>query len=114
MRAPSRWVARPCARATSVASSMRATDWTMPSLVAERLNKEAAVFVTSGTQSNLLALMSHCGRGDEYIVGDQAHCYGWEGGGAAVLGSIQPQVVPMLADGLPDPAAIANAVDQLD
>jgi threonine aldolase len=75
----------------------------LEAMVAERLNKEAAVFVTSGTQSNLLALMSHCGRGDEYIVGDQAHCYGWEGGGAAVLGSIQPQVVPMLADGLPDP-----------
>ncbi len=70
----------------------------LEAMVAERLNKEAAVFVTSGTQSNLLALMSHCGRGDEYIVGDQAHCYGWEGGGAAVLGSIQPQVVPMLAD----------------
>ena len=86
----------------------------LEAMVAERLNKEAAVFVTSGTQSNLLALMSHCGRGDEYIVGDQAHCYGWEGGGAAVLGSIQPQVVPMLADGLPDPAAIANAVKPED
>ena len=57
----------------------------LEAMVAERLNKEAAVFVTSGTQSNLLALMSHCGRGDGYIVGNQAHCYGWEGGGAAVL-----------------------------
>ena len=48
----------------------------LEAMVAERLNKEAAVFVTSGTQSNLVALMSHCGRGDSYIVGDQAHCYG--------------------------------------
>ncbi|MEM8709030.1 MAG: low-specificity L-threonine aldolase [Actinomycetota bacterium] len=82
----------------------------LEAMVAERLGKEAAVFVTSGTQSNLLALLAHCGRGDEYIVGDQAHCYRWEAGGAAVLGSIQPQVVPMLADGLPDPAAIGAAV----
>lgn len=82
----------------------------LEAMVAERLDKEAAVFVTSGTQSNLLALMAHCGRGDEYIVGDQAHCYRWEAGGAAVLGSIQPQVVPMLADGLPDPVAIGAAV----
>ncbi|MEM8708293.1 MAG: beta-eliminating lyase-related protein, partial [Actinomycetota bacterium] len=82
----------------------------LEAMVAERLGKEAAVFVTSGTQSNLLALLAHCGRGDEYIVGDQAHCYRWEAGGAAVLGSIQPQVVPMLADGLPDPVAIGAAV----
>lgn len=79
-------------------------------LVAERLNKDAAVFVTSGTQSNLCALLSHCGRGDEYIVGDMAHAYRWEGGGGAVFGSIQPQTVPMLADGLPDPAAIEAAI----
>jgi len=68
------------------------------------------VFVTSGTQSNLVALLAHCGRGDEYLVGDMAHCYRWEGGGAAVLGSIQPQPIPMLADGLPDPSRIADAV----
>lgn len=82
----------------------------LEAVVAERLGKEAAVFVTSGTQSNLCALLSHCGRGDEYIVGDMAHTYRWEGGGGAVLGGIQPQPVPMLADGLPDPAAIAAAV----
>jgi len=79
-------------------------------LVAERLGKEAALFVPSGTQSNLCALLAHCGRGDEYIVGDAAHTYRWEGGGAAVLGSIQPQTVPMLDDGLIDPDAIAAAV----
>ena len=82
----------------------------LEALVAERLGKEAAVFVTSGTQSNLCALLAHCGRGDEYIVGEMAHTYRWEGGGGAVLGGIQPQPVPMLADGLPDPIAIAAAV----
>ena len=82
----------------------------LEAVVAERLGKEAAVFVTSGTQSNLCALLAHCGRGDEYIVGDTAHTYRWEGGGGAVLGSIQPQPVPMLADGLLDPAAIGAAV----
>jgi threonine aldolase len=82
----------------------------LEAVVAERLGKEAAVFVTSGTQSNLCALLAHCGRGDEYVVGDMAHTYRWEGGGGAVLGGIQPQPVRMLADGLPDPTAIAAAV----
>ena len=58
--------------------------------VAAMLGKEAALFVTSGTQGNLCALLAHCGRGDEYIVGGRAHTYMYEGGGAAVLGSIQP------------------------
>lgn len=67
--------------------------------VAERLGKEAALFMPTGTQSNLAALMSHCERGDEYLVGQMAHTYRWEGGGAAVLGSIQPQPLPQQADG---------------
>jgi threonine aldolase len=67
--------------------------------MAERFGKEAAVFLTSGTQSNLVALMAHCERGDEYIVGQQAHCYRWEAGGAAVLGSIQPQPLNNQQDG---------------
>jgi len=67
--------------------------------VAELLGKEAALFVSSGTQSNLCALMAHCQRGDEYIVGDHAHSFWYEAGGAAVLGSIQPQTVRMLDDG---------------
>ena len=54
--------------------------------IAERLGKQAALFVPSGTQSNLTAIMTHCGRGDEYLVGQMAHTYRWEGGGAAVLG----------------------------
>ena len=71
----------------------------LEAVMAERFAKEAAVFLTSGTQSNLVALMAHCGRGDEYIVGQQAHCYRWEAGGAAVLGSIQPQPLNNQADG---------------
>ena len=67
--------------------------------VAAMLGKEAALFMPTGTQSNLAALMSHCQRGDEYIVGQMAHTYRWEGGGAAVLGSIQPQPLAHQADG---------------
>ena len=67
--------------------------------IAALLGKEAALFVPSGTQSNLVAIMSHCGRGDEYIVGQQQHCYRWEGGGAAVFGSVQPQPLAHAADG---------------
>ena len=67
--------------------------------IAADLGFEAALFMPSGTQSNLCALMSHCQRGDEYLVGQMAHTYRWEGGGAAVLGSIQPQPLPNQADG---------------
>src|SRR5689334_9874909 len=57
--------------------------------VADLLGFPDALFVSSGTQSNLTALLSHCGRGDEYIAGGDAHVYSHEGGGAAVLGGIQ-------------------------
>lgn len=63
------------------------------------LGKEAALFMPTGTQSNLCALMSHCGRGDEVLAGQMAHLYRYEAGGAAVLGSIQPQPLPQQADG---------------
>jgi threonine aldolase len=63
------------------------------------LGKEDALFMPSGTQSNLTALMSHCQRGDEYIVGQHAHTYRYEAGGGAVLGSIQPQPIIHQADG---------------
>jgi threonine aldolase len=63
------------------------------------LGKEDAIFCSSGTQSNLIALMAHCDRGDEYIVGQDAHTYKYEAGGAAVLGSIQPQPILFDADG---------------
>jgi threonine aldolase len=71
----------------------------LQSRIATLLGKEAALFVPTGTQSNLCALMAHCGRGDEYIVGQMAHTYRWEGGGAAVLGSIQPQPLSQQGDG---------------
>jgi threonine aldolase len=71
----------------------------LEALAAEMLGKEAAIFVPTGTQSNLLALLCHCERGDEYIVGQQGHTYKYEGGGAAVLGSIQPQPLDYEADG---------------
>jgi len=67
--------------------------------LAAMLGFEAALFVPTGTQSNLCGLMAHCQRGDEYIVGQMAHTYRWEGGGAAVLGSIQPQPLEHQADG---------------
>jgi threonine aldolase len=67
--------------------------------VAGLLGFEAALFMPSGTQSNLVALMSHCQRGDEYLVGQYAHTYRWEAGGGAVLGSIQPQPLPNQPDG---------------
>jgi threonine aldolase len=71
----------------------------LQSALASTLGFEAALFMASGTQSNLCALMSHCQRGDEYIVGQFAHTYRWEGGGAAVLGSIQPQPLAHAPDG---------------
>jgi threonine aldolase len=74
----------------------------LQAMAAEMLHKEEALFVASGTQSNLLGLMSHCERGDEYIVGQQAHTYRYEAGGAAVLGSIQPQPLDFLPDGTLD------------
>ena len=67
--------------------------------VAELLGFEAALFVPSGTQSNLIGVMTHCARGDEYIVGQEAHTYRYEAGGAAVLGSVQPQPLDNAADG---------------
>ncbi|MBA0212706.1 low-specificity L-threonine aldolase [Pectobacterium brasiliense] len=61
--------------------------------------KEAALFFPTGTQANLVALLSHCQRGEEYITGQHAHNYKYEAGGAAVLGSIQPQPVQAADDG---------------
>lgn len=71
----------------------------LQAVLAERLGFEAGLFMPSGTQSNLTALMTHCQRGDEVIVGQDAHTFRYEGGGAAVLGSIQPQPIENAADG---------------
>jgi threonine aldolase len=78
--------------------------------VAELLGFEAALFMPTGTQSNLCGLMAHCQRGDEYIVGQSAHTYRYEGGGAAVLGSIQPQPLAQNAAGQMALTDIANAI----
>jgi len=71
---------------------------------------EAALFFPTGTQSNLAALMSHCQRGEEVILGTEAHSYRYEAGGLAVLGSIQPQVVPNRPDGSLDLAEVESAI----
>ncbi len=70
----------------------------LQSYAAELLGFEEALFTASGTQANLIGIMSHCGRGDEYIVGQLAHTYKYEAGGAAVLGSIQPQPIDFEPD----------------
>lgn len=79
-------------------------------VVAQLFGFEAGLFLPSGTQSNLAALMSHCRRGDEYIVGQDAHTYKYEGGGAAVLGSIQPQPLNNQPDGSLDLKEVERAI----
>jgi threonine aldolase len=82
----------------------------LENMAAEMLGKEAAVLAASGTQSNLMAVLSHCERGDEYIVGQQAHTYRYEGGGAAVFGSIQPQPIEFEPDGTLDLDKVVRAI----
>jgi len=86
----------------------------LQAVVAERAGKAAGLLFPTGTQSNLAALMAHCGRGDEYLVGQQAHTYKYEGGGAAVLGSIQPQPLEHAADGSLPLDAIRGAMKAID
>lgn len=78
--------------------------------IAALTGKEAALFMPSGTQSNLCGILAHCGRGDEYIVGQLAHTYRYEGGGAAVFGSVQPQPLTQDAQGRMALADIAAAI----
>jgi threonine aldolase len=78
--------------------------------IAAMLGFEAALFMPTGTQSNLCGVLAHCQRGDEYIVGQMAHTYRWEGGGAAVLGSVQPQPLAHAADGTLPLADIEAAI----
>src|SRR5579862_6988775 len=82
--------------------------------VADLLGFESGLFVPSGTQSNLVAIMTHCARGDEYIVGQKAHTYRYEAGGAAVLGSVQPQPLNNAADGTIPLADIEAAIKPHD
>ena len=78
--------------------------------IAALLGFEAALFMPTGTQSNFCALLAHCQRGDEYIVGQQAHTYRYEGGGAAVLGGVQPQPLAHQLDGTLALADIEEAI----
>ncbi len=77
---------------------------------AKRLGKEAGLFVSSGTQGNLVSLLTHCGRGDEAIMGDQAHTFCYEQGGCAALGGIMPHLVRNQADGTMDLAELKAAI----
>jgi threonine aldolase len=86
----------------------------LEAVMAERFGCERALFFPTGTQSNLAALMAHCGRGDEYLVGQEAHTYKYEQGGAAVLGSIQPQPLENEADGSIAIERIAAAIKPHD
>ncbi|HVZ46195.1 MAG TPA: low-specificity L-threonine aldolase [Ramlibacter sp.] len=78
--------------------------------IAAMLGFEAALFVPTGTQSNLCGVLSHCQRGEEYIVGQLQHSYRWEGGGAAVFGSVQPQPIANQPDGTLALSDIADAI----
>ncbi|SHJ12435.1 L-threonine aldolase [Malonomonas rubra DSM 5091] len=86
----------------------------LEALTAEMSGTEAALFVPSGTQGNLLALLAHCQRGDEYIAGQQAHNYRYEAGGAAVVGGIQPQPLEFSADGSLDLTLVEQFIKPAD
>ena len=81
---------------------------------ARLLGHEAALFMPTGTQSNLVALLTHCQRGDEYIVGADAHTYKYEGGGAAALGGIQPQTLAFNEQGGLDLTTVASLIKEDD
>jgi threonine aldolase len=86
----------------------------LQSALAERFGFPSGLFFPTGTQSNLAALMAHCDRGDEYLVGQDAHTYRYEQGGAAVLGSIQPQPLENERDGSISIERIARAIKPAD
>jgi len=82
----------------------------LEALSAERTGKEAGLFVTSGTQGNLVAVLGHAQRGDEAILGVESHVYLWEVGGMSSFGGIFPRTVPVDASGRMDPTAVESAV----
>jgi threonine aldolase len=82
----------------------------LEAIAAARVGKEAALFVASGTMGNLVALLTHCGRGDEIIAGDRAHLFLYEAGGASALGSIHSRQVPNRPDGTLDLAQVEAAI----
>ena len=86
----------------------------LQALAAERLGKEAALFVPSGTMGNLAAVLTHCARGDEVILGDRCHTATTEAGGVAALGGVHPRTVPNQPDGTLSLAAIEAAINPDD
>jgi len=86
----------------------------LEALAAEVMGKEAAILTTSGTQSNLTAMLSHCQRGDEVIVGNEAHILHYEGGGAFALGGLGLRTVPNDERGRLDLNAVRGAVRPQD
>lgn len=82
----------------------------LETMVAEMLGKEAAVLVSSGTMGNLVAVLTHCGRGDEMILGDNAHIFMYEQGGSAALGGVHPRIIPNQPDGSLDMGDIREAI----
>ena len=82
----------------------------LQTLAAERLGKEAGLFVPSGTMGNLAAVLTHCGRGDEVVMGDCAHTFLYEGGGISALGGVHPHLIPNNPDGTLNISDIKGAV----
>jgi threonine aldolase len=79
-------------------------------MAAERMGKEAALFVASGTMGNLVSILAHCGRGDEIILGSLSHTFYFEQGGSAAVGGTHPRPVANLPDGTLPPAEIEAAI----
>ena len=79
-------------------------------MAAERMGKEEALFVASGTMANLVSQLTHCGRGDEMILGDHSHVFLYEQGGSAAIGGIHPRIIPNEPDGKLNLNAIATAI----
>ena len=82
----------------------------LEAMAAQRMGKEAGLFVVSGTMGNLVALLTHCQRGDEVILGDQSHSFVYEAGGSAALGGIHPRPLPNQPDGTLDLAQVEAAI----
>jgi threonine aldolase len=82
----------------------------LEALAADKVGKEAALFVPSGTMGNLVSILSHCQRGDEVIMGDQAHTFVFEVGAASVFGGLQVHTVPNEANGMLDPQNVLRAI----
>lgn len=79
-------------------------------MAADLLKKQAALFVCSGTMGNLVSLLTHCGRGDEVILGDQSHIFFYEQGGISALGGIHPRTVRNHPDGTMDLGELEAAI----